>query len=99
MSKPAYFILEIDIHDAEGMKPYLENVGATIAPFPMQFLVNGGDLEPLEGSAPVGKIVMLRFDSMEAARSWYNSPAYRDVLKHRLASAENRAYLVEGLDA
>lgn len=98
MSKPAYFIFEADIRDAEGMKPYLAKVGATLEPFPVQFLVNGDELESLEGEPPVGKIVMLRFDSMEAARNWYNSPAYREILPHRLRSANNRAYLVEGLE-
>jgi uncharacterized protein (DUF1330 family) len=99
MSKPAYFILEIDVHDVDGMKPYLENVGATVSPFSVQFLVSHGAIESLEGAAPVGNVVMLGFESMEAARSWYNSPAYQEVLKHRLASADNRAYLVEGLGA
>lgn len=98
MSKPAYFILEIDVHDAEGMKTYLAKVGATIAPYSVQFLVNGGEIQPLEGMPPVGNVVMLRFENMEAARNWYNSPAYRDVLPHRLNSADNRAYLVEGLE-
>ncbi len=98
MIRPAYFILEIDVRDPEGMKAYLAKVGASIEPYSVQFLVNGGELQALEGAPPVGKVVMLRFESMEAARAWYTSPAYREVLPHRLASAENRAYLVEGLE-
>ncbi|KPX09275.1 DUF1330 domain-containing protein [Pseudomonas syringae] len=97
MSKPTYFILEINIRDAEGMKPYLDNVGATIAPFAFDFLANGGEIVPLEGQPPIGKIVVLRFESMEAAQTWYNSPSYRQILGHRLTSADNRAFLVEGL--
>ncbi|WP_316862184.1 DUF1330 domain-containing protein [uncultured Cohaesibacter sp.] len=97
MSKPAYFVLEIAIHDEEGMKPYLENVGATIAAYSVEPLANGGKIVPLEGEAPNGKVVMLKFDSMDDARSWYASPAYQEVLKHRLAAADNRAYFVEGL--
>lgn len=99
MNKPAYFILEIDIHDMEGMKPYLEKVGATVAAFAPTSLVNGSTIDPLEGAAPKGKVVVLRFDSMEKARAWYDSPAYREILGHRLAAADNRAFLVEGLEA
>ena len=99
MSRPAYFILEIDIHDMEGMKPYLEKVGATVAAFAPTSLVNGDNIEPLEGAAPIGKVVVLRFDTMAKARAWYESPAYSEILRHRLAAADNRAFLVEGLDA
>lgn len=99
MSRPAYFILEIDIHDPEGMKPYLENTGATLAPYAVTSLIHGDTIDALEGEAPQGKIVMLRFKSMEDARAWYASPAYRAVLPHRLRAARNRSYFVEGLDA
>lgn len=99
MSKPAYFILEIDITDPEGMKPYLAGAGATLAPFASVPLVNGGPTDTLEGEAPQGKVVMLRFDSMAQAQDWYASPAYRALLPHRLSAARNRAYFVEGLEA
>jgi uncharacterized protein (DUF1330 family) len=97
MSQPAYFILEIDIHDAEGMKPYLAKAGATLMPFAATTLVNGGAIDTLEGEAPRGKVVVLRFASMAQAQAWYASPAYREVLGHRLSAASNRAYFVEGL--
>jgi len=99
MSKPAYFILEIDIHDAEGMAPYLEKAGATLMPFATSLLVNGGKTIPQEGAAPQGKVVVVRFNSMDAARSWYDSPAYREILGHRLSAATNRSYIVEGFEA
>jgi uncharacterized protein (DUF1330 family) len=56
-------------------------------------------MDPLEGAFPQGKVVMLRFDSLQLARDWYASPDYRALLPHRLSAASNRAYLVEGLDA
>ena len=99
MTRPAYFILEIDIRDADAMKPSLEKAGATLTPFASHPLVNGGELTPLEGDAPQGKVVMLRFDSLAQARAWYESPAYREILGLRLSAARNRAYLVEGLAA
>lgn len=96
--KPAYFILEIDIHDPEGMKPYLEGTGATLEPYTVTPLIYGGTLDAIEGEAPRGKIVMLRFDSLAQARDWYASPAYQAILGHRLSAAHNRAYIIEGLE-
>lgn len=98
MTKPAYFILEIDIHDRVALQPYLDTVGATVAPYAPQSLVHGNTIDPLEGDAPQGNIVMLRFASMADARAWYGSDAYQAILKHRLSAAHNRAYLVEGLE-
>lgn len=98
MTKPAYFILEIDIHDPEGMKPYLAAAGATLEPWHSAPLVHGDTVDAVEGDAPQGKIVMLRFDSLADARAWYASPAYQAVLPYRLKSARNRAYFVEGVE-
>ena len=36
---------------------------------------------------------------MEAALAWYNSPAYTEVRKHRIAGAVYRGLLVQGISA
>ena len=58
-------------------------------------LVAYGAVETLEGEAPDG-VVMLRFESVEDARAWYESPAYQAALPHRLKSADWRAFIVKG---
>lgn len=97
MSKSAYFILEIDIHDAEGMKPYLEKAGETVATFGGKSVVNSNNIIGLEGTAPKGRIVIIQFNDMATAQAWYQSPAYQELLQYRLKSANNRSYLVETL--
>jgi len=97
MSKPAYLNFEVEIHDVAALQPYLDGVEATLAPFSLQVLVNGDNVAALEGEAPKGKVVMLRFESMEMARAWYASPAYQAILGHRLNATTSRAFLVEGL--
>lgn len=99
MSNPAYFILEIDIHDHDAMKPYLEKAGATLKPFGGVALVSSDSNDTVEGAAPKHKVVMLRFPSMTDARAWYDSAAYRAILGHRLRAGDNRGYFVEGLAA
>lgn len=55
-----------------------------------------GAHEVLEG-APVEGVVVLKFPDMDAARAWYNSPAYQDALQHRLAGADYHVMIVEGV--
>ena len=58
--------------------------------------VRNGKFETLEGPAPKG-VVMLEFPTMEDAKAWYNSPEYREALKHRFLGANCRVVLVEGV--
>jgi len=56
-----------------------------------------GRQETLEGP-PAGAVAVLKFPTWEDALAWYNSEAYTEARKYRQASAEVRAFLVEGND-
>lgn len=95
---PAYLIVtrESPLRDADAYAEYqrLNRQGSYPArPTP---LVAYGALQPLEGEAPDG-VVMLRFDTPADARAWYDSPSYQEALQHRLKAADWRAFIVEGL--
>jgi uncharacterized protein (DUF1330 family) len=93
---PAYFIAELDIHDAEAYQKYREGVPATLLPYGGRFMVRGGQIGALEGDAPK-RVVVLAFPNMGEARRWYESPAYQALLPQRLKAAKARAYFVEGV--
>lgn len=97
MSTPAYFVFDTTILNLDGMKPYLAAVEATVSAFGGERLVLGGQLFPIEGTAPQGVFVVLRFPDLATANAWYESPAYRAILGYRLAAAETNAWVVEGL--
>jgi uncharacterized protein (DUF1330 family) len=98
MSHPAYFVFNVTaVHDAEGMKPYLEKVLATITAHNGTMLTGGGAVETVEGTPARGKFFVLRFDSMAAAKAWYQSPDYQAIVGHRHAAASCDAVLLEGL--
>ena len=97
MSNPAYFVIDVKITDPEGMKPYQANVEQTYKPFGGERIVAGGMPEALEGDAPLGRIVVVRFPSLEQAHAWHDSPTYQAILGYRLAAAESHAYFVEGV--
>ncbi len=59
-------------------------------------LVVYGKCETLEG-APIEGAVILEFPNLEAAKAWYESPAYAEARAHRFAAADYRCFITEGL--
>lgn len=94
---PAYFIVDVVIHDPDGMKPYQEKVAQTYPPFSGKLLVLAGKTEVIEGAGPSGLTVILEFPSMAQAKAWHDSPDYQAIIGYRHAAAQSHAYLVEGL--
>ncbi|NDY92034.1 DUF1330 domain-containing protein [Ideonella livida] len=95
--RPAYFVIEAKVTDPQGICPYQAQVEATYQAYGGVRVVAGGAPEPLEGTPPSGVIVILRFPSLAQAHAWHASEPYQAILGHRLASAESRAYFVEGI--
>ena len=97
MEKPAYFVIDVRIKDAERIKPYQLAVEETYTAFGGQRIVAASQFDVLEGDGPRGIVVILQFPSLAQAQAWHDSPQYQSILGHRLAAAESHAYLVEGL--
>lgn len=93
----AYFISFRDsMKDAARYAAYLEKAGPSLAGREARLLVGNGALTPLEGECPDG-VVIIEFPDVQAAKDWYESPAYQAVVGERLAATEGRAVIVEGL--
>jgi uncharacterized protein (DUF1330 family) len=94
---PAYvvFTREKTRNQAE-LERYREKVPAAREGHPMKALVRYGKTEVLEGAAVEGAVI-IEFPTMQAARAWYDSPAYREARQHRFLGADYRAMIVEGL--
>jgi uncharacterized protein (DUF1330 family) len=76
----AFLIVEINgVRDEAAYARYRGEVSANLAAAGGQYLVRGGEVEVLEGDWRPGRMVVLRFDSMKAARDWWNSPAYAEL--------------------
>lgn len=93
----AYVIMVRDrLTDADAFATYgrlaREARGST-PPKPLAFY---GAHEELEGPAADG-VVILEFPDMAAAKAWYDSPAYQAAKAYRLAGADYRVILVEGV--
>jgi uncharacterized protein (DUF1330 family) len=93
----AYFIVDIDIHDAAGLEEYRKQVPATITKYGGRFIVRGGKFEQLEGEWQPKRLVLLEFPSVEQARRWYDSEEYRPLKAMRLKASNSNLILVEGV--
>jgi uncharacterized protein (DUF1330 family) len=76
---------------------YAKMVGPAREGHNMTARVRYGAFEMLEGD-PIEGVVVLEFPTVEEARAWYRSPLYQAALKHRLAGAEYRVFIVQGAD-
>ncbi len=82
--------------DKKELDIYSREVPSTFAGHPGKPLAFYGAHEDLEGAATEGTVI-LEFPTSEAAKAWYNSPAYRQVREHRFKGAEFRVTLVQGV--
>jgi uncharacterized protein (DUF1330 family) len=62
-----------------------------------RFVVRGGELAVLEGDWSPKRIVMLEFEDLEAAKRFYDSPAYQEAKKLRDGAASLNMIAVEGV--
>ena len=93
---PAYFVVELDTHNAEGMAEYRAAVPGTVAQYGGRYIVRGGASELIEGGPEPKRIVILEFPDAAAVKRWYNSPEYQRILPGRLNNSSARAFIVDG---
>ena len=94
---PAYMVFMRErVRDKAEYDTYSGLAGATLAGHDVKPLVVYGACETLEG-APTEAVVMLQFADVAAAKAWYDSEAYRAVVKHRFAGADYRVFVTEGV--
>lgn len=93
----AYLIARVNVHDPEGYEAYKTKASAAIAAHGGRYLVRGGALEVLEGQDSGWRLVIVEFEDMETARSFYNSDAYQEAVRLRAPVSEGTFLLVEGL--
>jgi uncharacterized protein (DUF1330 family) len=94
---PAYVIVETDISDPEQYKRYQEASPGAVEAGGGRFVVRGGELAVLEGDWQPKRLVVLEFEDLEAAKRFYESPAYEEVKQLREGAAKLNMVAVEGL--
>ncbi|MEK7264745.1 MAG: DUF1330 domain-containing protein [Pseudomonadota bacterium] len=91
-----YAVAEILVTNPVAYKDYVAAVTPLVAKYGGAYIVRAGETVPKEGDAPAGRIVILEFGSLAAARAFYESAEYQAILPLRQKNATSRVYLVEG---
>jgi uncharacterized protein (DUF1330 family) len=92
----AFYVADYQEMVKGGIRPYSERVESTFKLYSGRYVVRGGEVQPLEGDAPKGRMVVIEFDSLTQARAWYDSPEYSAIRPIRQQSGKTNAYIVEG---
>ena len=89
----AYFLAAVDINDVKGFQKYSEAGFASMEG--VKFEVISIDDNPLllEGKLPGHHIVILKFDSKEDIKKWYDSAAYAKAKPFRHASCDTAFFV------
>ena len=93
---PAYIVALLNIIDREEYDKYRSGVHETIDRHKGEIIISNEDVEVIEGEWPYTKTVVIRFPSMEAAKSWYYSTEYQKIVQHRFRAAKSNLIFIEG---
>jgi len=95
----AYLIANVDVHDAAAYEAYRSRTGAIVARHGGRFIVRGGTVHVLEGEPDVDRLVIIEFPNVAAAKGFYDSPEYQEVIPLRTIASEGELLIVEGANA
>ena len=92
-----YLIAQVQVNDPELYRKYQQAVLPTIQKHGGKVLAAAPEAEIVEGSWPTGFTVILQFESVEAARGWYESDDYAEPLAIRHKAASANLVFVQGI--
>ena len=94
----AYFIAQYLVNDKDLYQEYAQGAGPTIG-------ASGGELvsldvaaETIEGEPPGPQTVIIKFESVEKAKEWYNSADYQKVVGKRLKATNGFAVISQTMN-
>jgi uncharacterized protein (DUF1330 family) len=94
----AYFIAQYVVNDPKLYREYQGGAGATIRDAGGEVVAFDVAAETVEGTSPGPQTVIVKFESKEAAKAWYQSPAYQAVVGKRLAATKGFAVISQSMN-
>jgi uncharacterized protein (DUF1330 family) len=89
----AYFIAQYVVNDSALYGEYAQSAMPSIAKHGGELLVFDAASQTLEGEPPGPQTVILKFESVEKAREWYESEDYQAVVGKRLQATNGHAVI------
>ncbi len=94
---PAYMIADITVTDPEAYAEYRAQVPSMIEQCGGRYLARGGEIDVGEGTWQPGRIVIVEFDDVAAAKAFYNGPDYAPLKALRQRASTGSVVIVEGV--
>jgi len=94
----AYFIAQYVVNDPDLYREYQAGAGPTIQASGAELVAFDVAAETIEGTPPGPQTVIIKFDSTEAAKAWYNSAEYQAVVGKRLQATEGFAVISQSMN-
>jgi uncharacterized protein (DUF1330 family) len=93
----AYIVADVDVRDPAQYEEYKRLSSIAMKAHGAEVCVRGGNSEVLEGDWTPHRLVLLKFPSLEQARTFYSSAEYSAARRAREGIAVMRMVLVEGV--
>ena len=90
---PAYFIAQYVVNDPKLYGEYQQGAAPTLGKYGAELVSFDIASETIEGKPPGPQTVIIKFESVEKAKEWYNSADYQAVVGKRLAATEGFAII------
>lgn len=87
----AYFVFNYTVKDPEKYAQYREVVGPTLGQYGGVPLVASADPTAIEGE-PQPMLIVLKFESRQAAETWYNSEEYSAIKHLRIEASTDEGW-------
>jgi uncharacterized protein (DUF1330 family) len=94
----AYFIAQYVVNDPKLYREYQAAGAPTIMAAGGEIVAFDVAAETIEGTPPGPVTVIVKFESTEAAKAWYGSPAYQAAVGKRLAATEGFAVISQSMN-
>lgn len=93
----AYILANVDVTDPQQYEQYKKLSTIAMQAHGAEVCVRGGATEVLEGDWTPGRMVLLKFPSVEKAHAFYDSPEYQAARAARQGAAVMRMVLIDGV--
>jgi uncharacterized protein (DUF1330 family) len=91
----AYFIAQYVVNDPALYGEYAQSAMPSIAKHGGELLVFDAASQTIEGEPPGPQTVILKFESEDKLRAWYDSPEYQEIVGKRLEATNGHAVIAQ----
>jgi len=92
----AYLVLDLQVNDLEGFRPYVAQIPAHIERHGGQYIVRGVEPTCMEGDWLPQRLVIIEFPDRANAEAFLSDPTLQDLFKVRHETTTSKLLLVDG---